>query len=63
MKLINASIFGKTIENIRKYRDIKFVTTDKKRSHLVSEPNYHTRKWLLAIEMKKLKVKINKLVY
>ena len=67
MKLINTSIFGKTIENIRKYRDVKLVTTDKKRSHLVSEPNYHTRKWfskiLLAIEMKKLKVKINKLVY
>ena len=30
------------MENIRKHRDIKLVTTDKKRSKLVSEPNYHT---------------------
>ena len=38
-KLINNSIFEKTIENVRKYRDIKYVTTDKKRNQLVSEPN------------------------
>ena len=53
--------------NVRKQRDIKLVTTDKKRTQLVSEPNYHKRKWfsenLLAIEMKKTKVKINKPVY
>ena len=41
-KLMNNSVFGKTMENIRKYRDIKLITTDKKRSKLVSEPNYHT---------------------
>ena len=41
-KLMNNSVFGKTMENIRKHRDIKLVTTDKKRSKLVSEPNYHT---------------------
>ena len=41
-KLMNNSIFGKTMENIRKHRDIKLVKTDKKRSKLVSEPNYHT---------------------
>ena len=29
-------------KNIRKHRDIKLVTSDKKRSKLVSEPNYHT---------------------
>ena len=39
-KLMNNSVFGKTMENIRKHRDIKLVTTDKKRSKLVSEPNY-----------------------
>ena len=38
------SVFGKTIENLRKHRDIKLVTTDEKRSKLVSEPNYHTTK-------------------
>ena len=40
-KLMNNAVFGKTMENIRKHRHIKLVTTDKK-SKLVSEPNYHT---------------------
>ena len=66
-KLMNNSVFGKTMENVRKHRDIKLVTTDKRRNQLVSEPNYHTKKWclenLLAIEMKKAKVKMNKPVY
>ena len=66
-KLMNNDVFGKTMENVRKYKDIKLVTTDKRRNQLVSEPNYHTTKWfaenLLAIEMKKTKVKINKPVY
>ena len=66
-KLMNNSVFGKTTENVRKHRDIKLVTTEKKRIKLVSEPNYHTTKRfsenLLAIEMKKAKVKMNKPVY
>ena len=66
-KLMNNSVFGKTMENVRKHRDIKLVTTDKRRNQLVSEPNYHTTKYfsenLLAIEMKKTKVKMNKPVY
>ena len=66
-KLMNNGIFGKTIENVRKHRDIKLVTIDKRRNRLVSEPNYHTTKWLseklLAIEMKKTKVKMNKPIY
>ena len=41
-KLMNNAVFGKTIENIRKHRDIKLVTTDKKKFKLISEPNYHT---------------------
>ena len=64
---MNNSVFGKTMENVRKHRDIKLITTDKRRNQLVSEPNYHATKWfpenLLAIEMKKIKVKMNKPVY
>ena len=56
---MNNAVFGKTIENVRKHRDIKLVTTDK--------INYHITKWfsenLLAIEMKKTKEKTNKPVY
>ena len=40
--LMKNSVFGKTMENERKDRDIKLVTTDKRRNQLVSEPNYHT---------------------
>ena len=43
-KLMNNSVFGKTMENVRNHRDIKIVTTDKKRSILASEPNYHSSK-------------------
>ena len=43
-KLMNNSVFGKTIENVWKHRDIKLVATDKRRNQLVSEPNDHTTK-------------------
>ena len=66
-KLMNNSVFGKTMENVRKHRDIKLVTTGKKRSKLVSEPNYHTMNLisenLSIIEMKKIKVKMNNPIY
>ena len=42
---MNNAVFGKTMENVRNHRDIKLVTTDKRRNQLVSEPNYHTTKW------------------
>ena len=66
-KLMNNAVFGKTMKTVRKHRDIKLVTTDKRRNQLVSEPNYHTTKYisenLLTIEMKKTKVKLNEPVY
>ena len=66
-KLMNTAVFGKTMENVRKHRDIKLVATHKRRNQLVSEPNYHTIKYFsknfLAIEMKKTKVKMNKAIY
>ena len=56
-KLMNNAVFGKTMENVRKHRDIKLVTTERRRNYLVSEPNYHTTKFFtansLATEMKK----------
>ena len=63
---MNNSVFGKTMEMWESI-EIKLVTTEAKRNKLVSEPNYHTTKQfpenLLAIEMKKTKVKMNKPVY
>ena len=66
-KLMNNAIFGNTMENIKKHRDIKLVTTDKKRNKLVSEPNCHTINYisegLSIIEMNKTKLKMNKPIY
>ena len=66
-ELINNAAFGNTMENVRNHRDIQLVTTNKRITYLVSKPIYHTKKWLsenlLAIEMKELKIKMNKAVY
>ena len=57
-KLMNNAVFGKTMQNMRKYRDIKLVTTERRRNYLVLEPNYHTTKYFtenfLAIEIRKI---------
>ena len=49
------------MENVKKRRDIKLITINKRRNYLVSEPNYHTTQWfsegLVAIEIKKNKSK------
>ena len=66
-KLMNNTDFGKTMENVRKHRNIKLVTTEKRRNYLVSEPNYHITKFftenLLAIEMTKTQILMNNPVY
>ena len=65
--LMNNSVFGKTMENVRYHRDIKLVPSDKRRKRLVSEPNYHLDKkfsdHLMAIEMKKTRLKMSKPLY
>ena len=64
---MNSSVFGKTMEDIRKHRDIQLVTTNIRRNQLASEAVYHTTKWfserLLGIEMIKTEVKMSKSVY
>ena len=66
-KLMNNSVFGKTMEKVRNHRDIKLVTSDKRRKRLVSETNYHSHKkfseHLMAIEMKLTRVKMIKPIY
>ena len=66
-KLMNNSVFGKTMENVRNRRDIKLVTNDERRNKLVSEPNYHTTmrfsENLMAIELKKTVTVMNKPIY
>ena len=64
---MNNFVFGKTSENVRNHSDIRLVASDKRRKRLVSEPNYHSHKkfsdHLMAIEMKKTRVKMNKPLY
>ena len=61
-KLMSNSILGKTMKNERSHRDIKLVTSNKRRRRIVSEPNYYSRKafsdHLIATEMKKTRVKM-----
>ena len=60
-------VLEKKMENLRKYRYIKLVTIERRRNYLVSEPSYHTTKTftenLLAIEIKKPAILMNRPVY
>ena len=64
---MNNGVFEKTMENVRKHRNIKLVTTERRKNYLVLEPNYHTTRFfkenLLAIEMGKTQILMNKPVY
>ena len=64
---MNNAVFGKTMEDVRKCRDIKLATTERRRNYLASESNYHTAKFfsenLLAIEMRKTQILMNTSVY
>ena len=65
-KLMKNAVFGKTLENVRKNRNIKLVTTERRRNYLVSETNYHIKFFTeneLAIEMSKTQILMNKPVY
>ena len=66
-KLVNNAVFAKTLENMTKQRDIKLVTAERRKNYLASEPNYHTTKFsmenLLAIEIWKTQILMNKAVY
>ena len=54
---MNNAVFRKSMENLRKHRYIKLVTTERRRNYFVSEPNDHITKFFtensLAIKMKK----------
>ena len=64
---MNNSVIGKTMENVRKHKYVKLVSTERRRNYLVSEPTYHSTKFftenLLAIEMRKTQILMNKPVY
>ena len=61
--LINNCVFGKTMENVWNHRDIKFVATNKRRSTLALDLNYHTTDYfsekLIVIEINKTNVKMS----
>ena len=67
VKLMNDAVFGKIIENVRKHVDVKLVTTERRRNCLLPQPNCHTAKsfteTLLAIEMRKIQILMNKPIY
>ena len=66
-KMMRNAAFGKTIQNVRSEKDIKLVATDVQRNKLVSQPNFYSSKYfsenLLAVEMRKIKVNMNKPIY
>ena len=66
-KLMNNSVFGKTMENIRNRVNIKLVDTGEQFKKLTAKPNYESRKIfnenLVSVHMKKTSLTMNKPVY
>ena len=66
-KLMNNSVFGKTMENLRNRVDIQLVTNKEKAKKLFAKPNYESRtifsEYLIAVHMKKVRLKLNKPIY
>ena len=66
-KLMNNVVFGKTMENVKEHRDVKLIVTEQRRKKLTSEPNYDSCKQfnndLMAIEMRKTEVLMDKSIY
>ena len=66
-KLMNNSVFGKTIENIRKRVDVKLVNDERTRTKLVSQPNFKSMKIFTedftGIEMRKKAIRLMKPIY
>ena len=66
-KLMNNSVFGKTMENIRNRVDVKLVNTEEKLRKLIAKPNFRSRKIfsenLVSVHMKKTSLTMNKPVY
>ena len=64
---MNNAVFEKTLENVRKYRNFKLLTTEGRRNYLISERNYRITKLftknLLAMQMRKTKILMNKPIY
>ena len=67
LKLINTTVLGKSMKNVRKHRDIMLVTTKARRNYLVSKANFRKITFFsenfLAIEMKRTQILMNKPVY
>ena len=60
-KIMYNPVFGKTTENVTKYKHTKLVTTERRRNYLVSEPNYIAQKVSPKTEMKKTQITMNKI--
>ena len=66
-ELMNNSVFGKTMENMRKHKDISFTTNEEAYFKRVMKPNYKSGIWfsenLMGCEMEKIRIFMNKSVY